>query len=89
MSKPPLESVHSGMSASRDDVVRLFGHIDDQAMASILALLPSVGELEEAQAWVVGQGDALARSGRPQTPRIAQILDIIADRDEGDEPRSA
>ena len=78
-------AAHSGMSASRDDVVRLFGHIEDEVIAEILALLPTIGELEEAQAWFVGQGDALARGGHSQTPRIAAILEIVTDDDEEDE----
>lgn len=87
MSKSGMGPAHSGVSASRDDVVRLFGHIEDEAVAEILVLLPTIAELEEAQAWIVGQGDVLARSGRPQTPRVAAILDIVVDEDEDDEPR--
>jgi hypothetical protein len=86
VSKPAKNAPHSGMSASRDDVVRLFGHIEDEAVAEVLALMPTIAELEEAQAWVVGQGDVLARSGHPQTPRIAAILDIVAEDEEEDEP---
>jgi hypothetical protein len=33
---------------------------------------------------MVGQGDTLARAGRPQTPRIAAILNIVVE--EEDEP---
>ena len=85
MPRPTQSAAHSGMSASREDVVRLFGHIEDEAIAEIMALLPTIGELEEAQAWFVGQGDALARGGHPQTPRIAAILEIVTDDDEEDE----
>ena len=87
MSKPAQPPLHSGMSASRDDVVRLFGHLEDEAIVEVLALAPTISELEEAQAWLVGQGDVLARGGHPQTPRIAAILDIVADEDEDDAPR--
>lgn len=87
MSKPAQPPVHSGMSASRGDVVRLFGHLEDEAVAEVLALLPTIAELEEAQAWVVGQGDLLARAGHEQTPRIAAILDIVVDEDEDEPPR--
>ena len=86
MTKPAQTPLHSGMSASRDDVVRLFGHIEDEAVAEILALMPTIAELEEAQAWFTGQGDALARAGHPQTPRIAAILDIVAEEEDDDEP---
>jgi hypothetical protein len=60
--------------ATSDDIRRLLGTED---VMEILALFPSVTELEEAQAWLEGQGDILARRGRPQTPKIAAILDIV------------
>lgn len=84
--KPAQPPLHSGMSASRDDVVRLFGHLEDEAIGEVLALLPTIAELEEAQAWMVGQGDALARAGHQQTPRIAAILDVVVDDDEDESP---
>ena len=84
MTKPPQAATHAGMSAARDDVVRLFGHLEDDAITEILEMLPTVAELAEAQAWVVGQGDVLERAGHKQTPRIAAILDIVVDEDEED-----
>jgi hypothetical protein len=84
MPSPLRETAHSGMTASYDDVVRLFGHLEDEAIVEVLRLLPTITELEEAQAWMVGQGDTLARAGRPQTPRIAAILNIVVE--EEDEP---
>ena len=70
--------------AVRADVVQLLGDIDDEGVTEVLALTPTIAELEEASAWLEGQGDILDRKGRPQTPRIAAILDIV-DRDD-DEP---
>jgi hypothetical protein len=61
--------------ATSEDIRRLLG--DTQYVLEILSLFPSVTELEEAQAWLEGQGDILARRGRPQTPKIAAILDIL------------
>jgi hypothetical protein len=74
------------MSASHGDVVRLFGHLEDKAIAEVLTLRPTIAERAEAQAWVVGQGDVLARAGHQQTPRIAAILNIVIDEDEGEPP---
>jgi hypothetical protein len=61
--------------ATSEDIRRLLG--DTENVLEILSLSPSVTELEEAQAWLEGQGDFLARRGRPQTPTIAAILDIV------------
>jgi hypothetical protein len=74
----------SQVAAVRADVVRLFGDVDDEEISEVLALSPTISELAEASAWLDGQGDVMDRKGRPQTPRIAAILDIV-DREE-DEP---
>lgn len=88
MTKAPSQTAtHAGMSATREDVVNLFGHLEDEAIAEILEMLPTVAELAEAQAWVVGQGDVLERAGHKQTPRIVAILDIVVDEDDEHQPR--
>jgi hypothetical protein len=66
--------------ATGDDIRRMLGNTED--MLEILALFPSVTELQEAQIWLEGQGDILARRGRPQTPKIAAILDIVESDEE-------
>ena len=76
------------MSATRQDIGRLFGECDDETVVEVLALRPTVIELEEAAAWHVGQGDLLAREGRPQNSKIAAILELLQD-DETDERRDA
>lgn len=65
--------------ASRDDVVRLLGPLDDEDIVQLLAMDPTMAELEAAAVWL--QGD----TGDPMTPRIAGILEIV-DRDEDEEP---
>lgn len=80
-----MHEANPSAPATRADVVRLFGKIDDEDVVAVLALSPTVAEVEEAQAWLEGQGDTLARKGRPQTPRTAAILEIV-DRAEDEEP---
>jgi hypothetical protein len=70
--------------AERADVIRLFGEIDEEDILQLLALQPTVMELQEAAAWLEGEGDILARAGHPMTPRIAGILEIVDRRDEED-----
>ncbi len=72
-------------SATRADIVRLFGELDDESVTAVLALTPTVAEAEEASVWLEGRGDEIARKGHHQTPRIATILEIV-DRNEDDEP---
>ena len=84
---PPQTATHAGMSATREDVVNLFGHLEDEAIAEILEMLPTVAELAEAQACIVRQGDVFERVGHKQTPRIVAILDIVVDEDDEHQPR--
>ena len=79
-------SLNSGQAplADRADVTQLLGALDDAGITEILAMRPTRVELEEAAAWLEGQGDMVDRAGHALTPRIAVILDII-ERDEEDE----
>lgn len=72
--------------ASRDDIRRLFGELDIQEVLAILTLAPTVAELEEAQTWLEGLGDVVPRRHRPQSPKIAAILDIVEEDVEIEEP---
>lgn len=70
--------------AARDDVKRLLGDMTDEDIIQILAIKPTVLELQEAAAWIEGTGDIIDRAGRPMTSRIAGILEIV-DRNDDDE----
>jgi hypothetical protein len=72
--------------ASRDDIRRLYGELDVQDVLAILTLAPTVAELEEAQTWLEGLDDVVARRDRPQSPKIAEILDIVEQDVEIEEP---
>jgi hypothetical protein len=81
MSKPSRKPQRQTY-ATGDDIRRLFGELDAQDLLQIFTLAPTVAELEEAQSWLEGQGEIVARRGRPQTTKIAAILDILDKEDE-------
>lgn len=58
------------------DVQRLLGDLDAARITDILALQPSLAELEEAAAWIAGEGDVPAREGHPLAGNAAAIFDI-------------
>lgn len=62
------------------------GNIDDSAVIAILNLQPSLAELEEAMVWASGDGDVLARTGRPMTAKVTKIVEILSSEDEEPPP---
>jgi hypothetical protein len=83
MSERQLEGQRPA-GVGRDDVRRIFGEIDDAKMIEILALKPSLPEIEEAAMWAAGNGDVLAKGGHRLGRVAAAIVDILAGDDEED-----
>ena len=48
----------------------------------ILALHPTIAEIEQAVLWTAGDGDILAKGGHPLTGTVAAVLDILSVEDE-------
>jgi hypothetical protein len=66
-----------------DDVSRLLGALDERKTLDILALKPTLSDVEQAAVWLAGNGDVLARSGHPLAGVVADIVDILtADEEE-------
>ena len=74
-----------GATASRDDLLSIVGHIDERKVLDILALRPTIAEIEEAAVWATGNGDVLGKAGRPLSGTAADIFDILT-ADEEEEP---
>jgi hypothetical protein len=63
--------------------LRVLGDIEERKLIDILALRPTITEIEEAAVWLSGNGDVLAKERRPLTGTAAQIVEILAvDEDE-------
>jgi hypothetical protein len=60
--------------------------MDDSTLVAIMALNPTVAQLEEARLWLNGAGDVLGREKRPLDGVVAQIFDMLALEDE-EQPR--
>src|SRR5262249_4276862 len=72
--------------ATPDDAKRLLGDADESKIAEILAVKPTIWELEEAAIWHRGDGDVLGKSGRALSGKSARIFEILSADDE-DESR--
>ena len=71
-------------AAEVSSVRRITGDIDDSKIAAILAIEPSVAELEEAAGWSRGEGNLLGESGHVLHGKVAAIFDILTADDEDD-----
>jgi hypothetical protein len=64
-------------AVTRDDIIRLFGDVEDEAVVEVLGLEPTIDEFEQAYVWLEGEGDRLSRTGHPQSERIGRMIDIL------------
>ena len=67
-----------GVVATHDDLQHIIGELDDDVAAEILALGPTVAEVEEAFMWAMGKGDVVSRAGHPLAGRTAAIVEILS-----------
>ena len=72
--------------ATRDDLARLVGDIEEQMALDILALHPTIPEVEEAALWAAGDGDVLAKAGHQLTTNAAEVLNILTANEEEEPP---
>ena len=88
MPKPNPEQPLHGVKATASDAHQILGDMDDSTLVAIMALHPSVPQLEEARLWLNGAGDVLSKEKRPLDGVVAQIFDMLAVEEE-EQPRPA
>jgi hypothetical protein len=83
----PLEyqTLGSPILATRDDLRRILGELDDETITEIMMLGASVADVEEAALWASGQGDVLGKSGHPLAGVAAEVFDLVALEDAEEE----
>jgi hypothetical protein len=69
--------------AASDDVKRILGELDDAKLLDVLALRPTVLEVEEASMWLSGDSDVFG-AGQP-LKRVAGNIVAILTADEEEE----
>ncbi len=68
--------------ASMRDVRKILGELEDAAIAEILALKPTVADLEDAAICMAGDRDVLAKSGHDVPSIAARIVELLADEEQ-------
>jgi len=87
MAKARVSERLSERSATADDIRTSFGALDEAKLLDILALQPTVVDVEEASLWLAGDPDVFG-AGRPLRPIAGEIVAILT-ADQEDERRSA
>jgi hypothetical protein len=73
--------------ATTDDVARILGNLDPTKMLPIMALRPTILDIEEASMWLAGDRDVFG-PGLPLQDIASQIVAILT-ADEEEEPPSS
>jgi len=83
MAKGPTTAHDRDRLAASDDVRRIFGALDEAKLLDILALRPTIFEVEEASVWLSGDADVF--EGRPLRPVAGEIVAIVTAGEEEEE----
>jgi hypothetical protein len=82
MPKPNSGQPMRGRMATESDLHQILGDIDDGTALAILALKPSVAQLEEARVWLNGAGGVFGKEHRPLDGVVAEIFDMLTVEEE-------
>jgi hypothetical protein len=74
--------------ATADDIRRILGTLDDAKLLDIVALRPTIVDVEEASLWLAGDPDVFG-AGRPLQTVAGEVVAILtADEEEEPSPKS-
>jgi hypothetical protein len=68
--------------ATSGDVRKVLGDLDDVKVAEILALKPSLADLDDVAICMAGDQDVLAKSGHRVPAAAARIIELLAEQEE-------
>lgn len=63
--------------ATAEDLHHVLGAMDDATTIAILALQPTLSQLEEARLWLDGADDIVGEQRHPLDGVVAQIFDLL------------
>jgi len=87
MAKDPATAQDRGALATADDIRRVLGTLDEAKLLDIVALRPTILDVEEASVWLAGDTDIFG-AGQPLKPVAGEIVAILTVGEE-EEPRPA
>ena len=88
MAKDPATAQDRGALATADDIRRVLGTLDEAKLLDIVALRPTILDVEEASVWLAGDTDIFG-AGQPLKPVAGEVVAILTVGEEEEEPRPA
>jgi hypothetical protein len=73
--------------ATRDDIKGVLGEIDPVKLLEIIALRPTLADIEEASVWLAGDADVFG-AGEPVKGVASDIVTILTENEEEEPPRA-
>jgi len=80
MPNPQAARDGPGRPATHEDVKEILGDLDERKMLPILALRPTIADLEEALVWLSGDLDVF--EPRPLKGIASQIVTVLTENEE-------
>lgn len=73
------------MALTRDEVMSVVGHVDETLITEIIGTGATLGELNQAWAWV-NNDEALINEGRPlPSGRTGELVELLGSQDDEEE----
>ena len=87
MAKDSAMAQNRAALVTAEDIRRVFGSIDEAKVLAILALRPTIRDVEEASLWLAGDSDVFG-AGQPLQALAGEIVAVLT-ADEEEESRPA
>jgi len=87
MAKGSTTARNRDAPAASDDIQRILGHLDETKLLDIIALHPTILDVEEASLWLAGDSDVYG-AGRPLKGVASAIVTILTANEEEEPPRA-
>lgn len=86
----PVSQANSGGDhafATQKDIIDIFGALDSDQLLAIMALHPTVADVEAASIWLSGDPDVFG-AGEPLKGAASDIVTILTAEEEEEPPRA-
>jgi len=74
--------------ATNEDITNILGQLDPAQLLAIMALRPTVADVEQASVWLAGDADVFG-AGEPVKGVASEIVTILTEDEEEEPPPAA